>query len=248
MQVSTRSRLSGRLTLTDQLLEALGQAIVSGEFDGKKFPSEAEISRRHGISRSITREAVKMLAAKGMISARPRSGIATQPQERWSLLDPDVLRWMLERKFSYELLRHFTEMRLGLETAAAALAAKYATTERLRAIETGLERMVAAARGDDEHLAADIAFHVAILEATGNPFYLQLDEFIHTALTFSIRLTNRIRGSANIPAHRRVFEAIRSGDSEQARQAMAQIVTEALALISTAETRDAKQKRPARSR
>jgi DNA-binding FadR family transcriptional regulator len=248
MTVTTRSRLPGRMTLTSQLLESLGQAIVSGEFDGEKFPSEAEISKRHRTSRSVTREAVKMLTAKGMISTRPRSGIVTQPQERWSLLDPDVLRWMLERKFSYELLRHFTEMRLGLETAAAALAAKYATPQTLRGIEIGLGRMVAAGRGDGDHLAADIAFHVAILEATENPFYLQLDEFIHTALKFSIRLTNRIKGSPSIPAHRRVFDAIKSGDAEKASSAMAQIITEALALISAAERKDRKSKRPARSR
>ena len=82
MTVTTRSRLPGRMTLTNQLLESLGQAIVSGEFDGEKFPSEAEISKRHRTLRSVTREAVKMLTAKGMISTRPRSGIVTQPQER----------------------------------------------------------------------------------------------------------------------------------------------------------------------
>jgi len=145
---------------------------------------------------------VKMLTAKGMLLARPRSGITAQPQDRWSLLDPDVLRWMLEKKFSHDLLRHFTEMRLGLEPEAAALAARHATPKALLAIEQGLQRMVDAGRGKDDHLEADVAFHVAVLNATGNPFYAQLDELITTALKISIRVTNRIKGhTASIPAH-----------------------------------------------
>lgn len=233
--------------MTEQLLESLGQAVVAGEFDGRSFPTEAEISQHYGTSRSVTREAVKMLTAKGMLAARPRSGITTQPQEQWSLLDPDVLRWMLERKFSYELLRHFTEMRLGLEPAAAALAAKNATPDSLRNIESGLERMAAAERGDGDHLAADISFHVAILNATGNPFYMQLDELITTALKISIRMTNRIKGhTASIPAHRRVFDAIRSGDTARAEAAMTSILSEVMALVAAGdkgEPRRAKRSR-----
>lgn len=249
MKTLDRTRRSGRLTLTEQLLESLGQAVVAGEFDGRSFPTEAEISQHYGTSRSVTREAVKMLTAKGMLAARPRSGITTQPQEQWSLLDPDVLRWMLERKFSYELLRHFTEMRLGLEPAAAVFAAKNATPESLRAIEQGLERMAAAEQGDGDHLAADISFHVAVLNATGNPFYMQLDELITTALKISIRMTNRIKGhTASIPAHRRVFDAIRAGDAARAGAAMNSILTEVMALVSAGDkTEPRRGKRSARS-
>ncbi len=235
--------------MTEQLLESLGQAVVAGEFDGRSFPTEAEISQHYGTSRSVTREAVKMLTAKGMLAARPRSGITTQPQEQWSLLDPDVLRWMLERKFSYELLRHFTEMRLGLEPAAAALAAKNATPESLREIEHGLERMAAAERGDGDHLSADISFHVAVLNATGNPFYMQLDELISTALKISIRMTNRIKGhTASVPAHRRVFDAIRAGDAARANTAMNSILVEVMALVAAGDKTESRRgKRPVRS-
>jgi DNA-binding FadR family transcriptional regulator len=234
MKMLDRTRQNGGLTLTGQLLETLGQAIVAGEFDGKSFPTEAEISQRYETSRSVTREAVKMLTAKGMLTARPRSGITAQAQERWSLLDPDVLRWMLERKFSYDLLRHFTEMRLGLEPAGAALAAQHATPQALRVIEQGLERMAAAERGDGDSLTADIAFHVSILEATGNPFYIQLDQLISTALKISIRMTNRIKGrTANVSAHRRVYDAIRARDPQRARAAMTSILSEVDELISS---------------
>ncbi|QNK03923.1 FadR family transcriptional regulator [Dyella telluris] len=239
-----RPRRTRRLTLTEQVLESLGQAIVSGKFEAGNFPTEAEISRLFSTSRSVTREAVKMLTAKGMLTARPRSGIIAQPQECWSLLDPDVLRWMLEKKFSHDLLRHFTEMRLGLEPEAAALAAKQATPRALQAIEQGLQRMVDAENGDDDHLEADVAFHVSVLRATGNPFYAQLDELITTALKISIRQTNRIKGhTASVSAHRRVFNAIKAGNAARASAAMKAIVQEASLLIAADQARDVPAKK-----
>ena len=244
MKSLEHKRLGSQRTLTGQLLESLGQAIVAGEFDGRGFPTEAEIAEHYNVSRSVTREAVKMLTAKGILAARPRSGISTLPQAHWSLLDPDVLRWMLERKFSYELLRHFTEMRIGLEPAAAALAAKCATPEAQRRIEHGLQRMAAAEHGDGDALAADIAFHVAILDATANPFYMQLDEMITTALTISIRMTNRIKGhTASVPAHRRVFDAIKARNPARAAAAMSAILGEVTSLIAIERDQAAPQAR-----
>jgi DNA-binding FadR family transcriptional regulator len=226
-----QSRLMGRMTLTEQLLDALGRDIVLGKY-GASFPTEADISLTYATSRSVTREAIKMLTAKGMLSARPRSGIVVRPERSWSLLDPDVLRWMLERKFSYPLLRSFNEMRLGIEPTAAWLAARNSNIEAIAGIQRGLERMEAAERGLDDPLAADVAFHVAILNATGNPFYVQLRELVNTALAISIQFTNRIKGhTASIPAHRRVFDAIRSGAADEAQKAMCQLISDAMAII-----------------
>ncbi|MFT4255786.1 MAG: FadR/GntR family transcriptional regulator [Pseudoxanthomonas sp.] len=228
--------MTGHATLTRQLLDTLGRDIVVGKYMTTQFPTEAEISGMYDTSRSITREATKMLAAKGMLSARPRSGIVVQPERNWSMLDADVLRWILERKFSLELLRSFTEMRLGIEPMAAMLAAQNADPEAIKGIEDGLQRMVAAERGEDDHLAADLAFHVAILDATGNPFYAQLHEMVNTALNFSIRFTNRARGStASIPAHRKVFNAIQRGDAPGAHAAMTAIISDVLKLIAAAD-------------
>jgi DNA-binding FadR family transcriptional regulator len=235
------------MTLTEQLLDALGKEIMLGRFETRPFPTEAEISETYSTSRSVTREAIKRLTAKGMLSARPRSGILVQPERGWSLLDADVLRWMLERKFSYKLLRAFTEMRLGIEPTAAALAARNADAQAMQEIERGLQRMVAAEHGEDDHHAADAAFHVAILDATGNPFYIQLHELVHAALRFSIQLTNRIKGhTASIPAHRRVYDAIKAGDAAAAQVAMAAIITDVLALISQVEARESAQRKPAK--
>ena len=237
------------MTLTEQLLDALGREIVLGRFAESGFPTEAEISEAYSTSRGVTREAIKMLTSKGMLSARPRSGIVVQPERSWSLLDADVLRWMLERKFSYKLLQSFTEMRLGIEPTAAALAARRADAEAIKGIERGLERMIAAERGEDDHLTSDVAFHVAILDATGNPFYVQLHELVNTALRISIQLTNRIKGhTASIPAHRRVFDAIRAGDAARANTAMNSILVEVMALVAAGDKTESRRgKRSTRS-
>ena len=222
--------------LTYGLVESLGQLIVTGEFDVKSFPTEAALSRRHGTSRSVTREAVKMLTAKGLLQARPRQGTSVTPEEHWNLLDPDVLRWLLERKFSLKLLAEFTEMRLAIEPAAAAFAASRSDARAFANMRAGFQRMRAAARGEDEPVAADIAFHTAVLAATGNRFFAQLDPLINTALRISIRFTNRIKGrAADIAQHEEVLNAILAGEATRAAGAMRSLITEVLDLISSAE-------------
>ena len=164
--------------LTYAMLDALGKEIVTGGYDDQPFPTEAELARRHDVSRSVTREAVKMLTAKGLLTARPRKGTTVRPPSRWNLFDPDVLRWLLERKFSLELLRQFSELRIAIEPAAAALAARASDAEGRAAIGAGYARMVAAEAGNDDPLEADIAFHIAILEASANPFYQQFRDVV----------------------------------------------------------------------
>jgi DNA-binding FadR family transcriptional regulator len=176
-----------------------------------------------------------MLTAKGLLSARPRQGTIVQPQTSWNLFDSDVLHWLLERKFSVELLRHFNQLRVAIEPEAAALAALEATPDELAAIGAGLARMVAAEAGADDTLAADIAFHVAVLEASRNPFYKQFRGMVASALATSIRFTNRIKGrSASIEDHRAVYDAIVKRDSEGARSAMRGLIGDVLSLIGAA--------------
>ena len=146
-------RTSEGHNLTYTLRETLGRAIVAGAFEDG-FPTEAELSKTHGLSRSVTREAVKMLAAKGLLSARPKIGTVVEPSDSWNLLDPDVLRWLLERQFSLELLRQFSELRVAIEPTAAALAAQFANESAIAAIEAGYARMELAANGEDDVLDA----------------------------------------------------------------------------------------------
>lgn len=224
--------------LTYRIVRALGIAIVSGTYTAKNpFPIEADLCKQYGASRSVLREAVKMLTAKGLLGARPRQGTWVEPEENWNLLDPDVLRWMLERKISYSLLREFAQVRLAVEPKGAALAAKFASREKKDAIKAAIARMIAAEVGEDEPLAADIAFHVSIMRASGNRFFAQLSGVTETALRFSIRMTNRIKGvrRASAADHKRISDAILAGNADAAEKAMRDLIQEALDLINKAE-------------
>ena len=163
-----------------------------------------------------------------------------QPTSSWNLFDTDVLRWLLERQFSIELLKHFSQLRVAIEPEAAALAARFASVQSLRQINEGLERMQAAERGEDDTLEADIAFHAAVLRASGNPFYMQFREVVTTALRTSIRFTNRIKGrTASVADHRAVRDAIAAGDADAARAAMRHLIADVLKLIEQAEEKGA---------
>ena len=221
--------------LTYGMLDAIGRAIVVGDYEGATFPTEAELAKQHGVSRSVTREAVKMLTAKGLLSARPRQGTTVQPTTSWNLFDTDVLRWLLERQFSIDLLRQFNELRVAIEPEAAALAARVATADDIERVNAGLKRLERAERGDDDALESDIAFHVAVLRASRNPFYAQFRDVVSTALRTSIRFTNRVKGrTANVADHAAVRDAIAGGNPEKARKAMRALISDVLELIDTA--------------
>ena len=222
--------------LTFGMLEALGRAIVTGAYEDQRFPTEAELAVQHMVSRSVTREAVKMLTAKGLLTARPRKGTTVQPSSSWNLFDTDVLRWLLERKFSLELLRQFSELRIAIEPEAAALAARESNASAAAEIRAGYERMAEAEAEGADPLEADIAFHIAVLNASANPFYMQFRDVVATALRTSIRFTNRFEGrTASLPAHHDVLAAIEAGDPTAARRAMAAIIADVMAMIEDAE-------------
>jgi DNA-binding FadR family transcriptional regulator len=220
--------------LTHQLTHDLGLAIVQGVYPvGSGMPSEAELCIRHNVSRSATREAVKMLSAKGLLTSRPKQGIRVLPESNWNMFDTDVLRWILSSKPSLSLLLEFTQVRVVLEPQAAALAATSASDTQIQNIEQALKRMADADKGLDDPLEADIAFHGAVLAASNNRFLQQLTEFISTALRVSIRYTNRIKGvpGADVQKHREILQAIQARDPKQARHTVEVLLEEALQLI-----------------
>lgn len=221
-------------SLTYGIVQTLGRDVVTGVYGrDNPFPIEAELCKRFGASRSVLREAVKMLTTKGLLDARPRQGTWVRAESDWNLLDPDVIGWLMERKFSLALLIDFNQVRLAIEPMAAALATRHADVPAKAAIARALDRMKAAERGEDDILDFDIAFHVAILHATGNRFYRQMDDLIDAALRTSIQLTNRRKGVrfASIADHQKVSDAIFEGRAEDAGAAMRDLIAEALSLI-----------------
>lgn len=223
--------------LTSRIAHDLGRAIVTEQFSAvKPFPVESELCLQYGASRSIVREAVKMLTAKGLLKARQRAGTEVLPESSWNLLDPDVLGWMLQREFSIELLIDFTEIRMSIEPRAAALAAESARGSQRQAIMHAIDRMFAAEHGDDDPLEADIAFHTAVLQASNNRFMRQFTDLSEATLRFSILRTNEYKGVSRASAvdHRRVADAIVQGNPHAAAQLMHALIQGALDLLMAA--------------
>jgi DNA-binding FadR family transcriptional regulator len=225
--------MSGSINLTQSLVQKLGSSIVRGDLPaGKSLPIEAELGKKFGASRTVMREAVKILSTKGLIGQRPRVGTYVHTEDKWDLLDAEVLTWILDRHFSHALVREFLEVRLGIEPAAAALAAVNATPEDKELLHQKLEKMKGAMNGHFDPVAADIAFHATILEISHNRFYHQLTPIVETALRFSIRLTNKTKGAvADYDAHDKVYRAIRNSNPDAAARACRELITEALALV-----------------
>lgn len=226
--------MSQNHNLTQQLTHTLGVAIVNGKYpEGQGIPSEAILCEQFKVSRSSTREAVKMLSAKGLISSRPKKGISVLPETEWNLFDSDVLSWILQSKPSLGLLREFTQMRAAIEPNAAKLAARNATPKQLKYIEEALFRIAEAEEGLDDQLEAHINFLNAILKASGNRFFIQFTQFVKAALKVSIRYNNQTLGVKNtdVSFHAEVFNAIKSGDEELAYRLVEDILADALQLL-----------------
>lgn len=228
------SLLDRNSNLSQRMTQALGRQIVCGVYDrNESLPTEAELCEQFGVSRSAVREAVKMLSAKGLITSKPRQGIRIQPEEQWNIFDTDLLSWSLESNPSMKVLKEFLQMRIAIEPEAASLAARFATPEKIDAIEAALERMRAAGDNLEAELEADIAFHVSILYASNNRFYIRLRDFIQTALRVSIRHTSPIKANHKgvIEDHAKVFSAIKNRNPERAKHAMLLLIDEALNFI-----------------
>lgn len=220
--------------LTEQMVQSLGQAIVSGDYPTASVFQIADLCSEYKASRTVMREAVKILTAKGLVTSRASVGSIVQGELRWNLSDPDVLEWLVHVKGNtVPLIREFVEFRMGIEPKAAALAARRGDAEAIAQIFKALDRMRAAERGEDDALDADVDFHVAILHASGNRFFINMRHTIDVALHISIRVTSRTKGlaRASVDDHVRIANAIRAGDAEAARKAAYDLLAEAQSLL-----------------
>ncbi|WP_257214961.1 FadR/GntR family transcriptional regulator [Sphingomonas sp. R-74633] len=218
--------------LTFGLVHAIGGAIAGGHYDDKPFPTEAELVEQYGTSLSVTREAVKMLTAKGLLASRPRQGTYVQPISAWSLLDTDVLRWLLQRRHAAEVLRQFNQLRAAIEPTAAEFAARFAWPRDVRRISEAFERIAQCEADQEDPLEPQIAFHAAILHASRNPFYAQLQDAVGTALSLSNRILRRSNnGALDLGAYSAVRTAIAGGDWEGARDSMHAIVAAGIEIL-----------------
>ncbi len=214
------------------LANKLGQEIVGGVYPpGSLLPNEVEMRTRFSVSRTTLREAYSALTAKALIVARPKVGTRVRPKADWNMLDPEVLAWHLQTVPNEEFVTDLFVLRQMIEPPAASLAASgraRATIERIAAAYADMERFK---DGEGDLIAADLQFHMAILEATGNLFIGALGSLIHAALVTTFRLSwegaARMRED-RLHQHRAVFEAIRDGFPELAHQRMADLLSDSI--------------------
>jgi DNA-binding FadR family transcriptional regulator len=213
--------------LHGQIVHAIGRQILCGDIQpGEVVPFDDGLRA----SRTVLREAIKVLAAKGLVESRPKTGTRVRPRQAWNLLDPDVLAWQREGAPTAPFLRKLTEVRRIVEPAAAELAARRATARELAAMEEAYQQMEAAlalkSPDYDAFDAADMRLHRCILGACHNDVLEQMSGVVFGALLVSFRATSRIPGSAraSLPRHRAIVEAIRRRDGRRAAQAMRRVV------------------------
>lgn len=207
----------------------LGRRITSGEWTaGAVLPTEGEIQTSYGVSRTVVREAMRHLSAKGLIAIGPKVGTRIRPNIEWNMLDADVLRWHLTAGVRRDFVEALYEMRIINEPEAARLAAARISAEKLAELAEALERMVVHPRGSSELIAADLDFHRIILEATGNPILRSLGTVIERSLAISFSLGWRQNPQVEtVNQHGRVLEAIQRGDGDAAALFMRQLIESA---------------------
>ena len=230
------ARGTGR-RLNGAIAHKLGTAIVSGEFaPGDTLSGEVAFSEQLDVSRSAYREAIQVLAAKGLVESRPKAGTRVLPRERWNLLDPDVLAWAFTGEPDIGYVRSLFELRAIVEPAAAGLAAQRRDRAELAVMKDALAAMRRHTLATEAGRAADRDFHNAILRATHNDALVVLSASIGAAVNWTTQFKQRLRALPRnpIPDHVRVYEAIAARDESGAREAMTVLVELALEDTSSA--------------
>jgi DNA-binding FadR family transcriptional regulator len=233
------SKTGGAKNLHTQVVEDLGESIVGGLFQpGDPLPGEAQLAGQMAVSRTVLREALKVLAAKGLIETRQKTGMRVRHPRYWNHLDADVLGWRCASMPTDDFVEKLVEMREIVEPAAVMAAARRREPAQLEAIGEALEAMEDAQTLDD-WAAADLRFHEAVLIATNNELLSSLFSVIETALaTFFVMSARTAKNfKYSLPHHRAVYEAIRRRRPNEAATAMHTMIADSRANMRKARRR-----------
>jgi DNA-binding FadR family transcriptional regulator len=209
----------------------LGVSILSGRYQpGDLLNGEIAASDRLQVSRGAYREAVRILAAKGLVDARPKVGTRVSQPERWHLLDADVLSWIFDFEPDEKLLTDLFELRKVVEPQAAALAAVRRSSQHVEALERALDGMAEHTLATEAGRIADQEFHSTLLRASGNAFIVSMISGVGAAVTWTTIFKQREGPLPRdpVPDHVRVYEAVKAADPKAAHVAMENLVDLAL--------------------
>ncbi len=212
------------------VVNRIGRRIVNGELmPGDLLPEQGEFSRLLGVSRTVVREATKVLSTKGLVESRPKRGTVVMPHSSWRVLDPDILAWQAAAGPSREFLEEVFEVREIIEPASARLAANRATDDEVQAILAAWQAMGA---HEDEamYLKADVEFHGLLVAATHNDYLIQLVATFRPALQAAFQTAFRDADGWEpfikkaLRQHRAVIDAVMARDPDTAGRSMMTLV------------------------
>lgn len=211
-----------------EVARTLGIDIIAGRYpEGAKLPGDADLIRIFGVSRPVLREGVKTLVAKGLLSTKAKVGTVVRNRSAWNMFDTDVLNWHLEGSTDSRFLLDLAEIRLAVEPRSAALAAQCRNSAHLAEMRASIEQMRREAYNSAGFAEGDLSLHIAIAEASGNPFMRSMGGVIHAALRASFLRSAPVSEHERdiaVDAHERIVDAIEKKSAEAASAMMANVI------------------------
>ena len=216
-------------SLHAEVVEAIARWLIEGRHgEGDVLPNELEIGEELGVSRTVVREAVRTLVAKGMLQVRRKTGTVVLAESEWSMFDGDVLAWRFRYKLDEPFVNDLFRFRAGMETFAAEVCAANPDFDAPALIDC-CDRMERALAGEGDWFEADLAFHRMLLDGSGNRFLQHLTSMLENL--FDALLSPEVLVAENmrltLPRHRAVAHAIAAKDPEAAAETMRLLVAEA---------------------
>ena len=213
----------------DVVVEGLGRAIVAGAYRaGDMLPAKEELGRTFGVSHTALREALQTLAAKGLIAARTKIGTWVLEARHWNMFDSDVLAWRLAKGADPDFVASLFEVRQAFEPVAAALAAQRRGKADIEDLRRHLATMAGSFGNKQTFTEADVAFHLRVLDASGNPIMHSIGALIATALAAAFELSaptdDRLLEENARRQHQRIVDAVEAGDPQEAADAMMRVI------------------------
>ena len=221
--------LYGSRGVHGQTVETIARRVLSGQLPEGATIDLTALQTELDVSLTALRESLKVLAAKGLVDARQKRGTFVRPRADWNLLDPDVLRWQFSQEPDVALLRSLHEVRTIVEPAAVRLAAERHTEDDLARLDAALAEMSGAADSPSA-VAADLAFHRALLDAAHNELLTRMQTVLESALAARDQL---VHGTAKhsddpVPSHRSVLDGVRARNPDAAEAAMRTLLDKAV--------------------
>lgn len=204
-------------------VDHLGEAIVAGRYiAGASMPPEPILGEQLGVSRTVVREAVKSLIAKGLVTTGPKVGTRVLPEAHWNWFDPDVIAWQAKAGLTPEFLRDLMDLRRVVEPAAVRLAAQRATPEDIADIEIAFEGMKQAVKEGGDYVSYDLRFHQGLLRACRNRMLIHMSKVLGALLRTSFELSTRKKGGpeGSLALHRAVLDAVIARNPAKAEKAI----------------------------